>query len=62
MAERKEISKRVGETEEFAVMQLDVGDDEKKAVRDDTQVSGCISESVGVLTTHSGRGTNLKRK
>lgn len=47
------------------VMQLDVRDDEEKAVRDGTQVSACSNKSIVVFATYrgnSGRGMFLKRK
>ena len=46
------------------VMQMDEREDGKKAVRNQTQISGCINEHTVVLVTQRGnrRDTSLKRK
>ena len=46
------------------VMQTDKREDGKKAVRNQTQISGCINEHTVVLATQRGnqRDTSLKRK
>ena len=45
-------------------MQMDEREDGKKAVRNQTQISGCINEHTVALVTQRGNGrdTSLKRK